>query len=637
MTVETHPIPAEPRSAIAVTGLAMTRPRRPARSSGARLGLALLAAAALAPPLAAQRIAPAEARGVVDEAARPAPPTHLFEASGAPPVVLLPAAGTAAPAGLRAMQAWNAAGSQPRRNGFARDLPAPQEVRFPAALARSLSAGRARSFAGGVLAGEAGGGARWATQVRVEGAWRLRLHLDRVVLPAGARLWVYGGEGNPVPFGPELAGPQGDLWTPSVGGPSITLEVRLPPAALAGSAGAPFGFRLDRAMEIFDLSAGATGTQEGAATSTACLVDAACVGAARFTAVASVRRAIALLGHVTAGSFNAECTGALINDTDDSTTIPYLLTANHCFETQAEVAGIEAFFDDFRASCGGPAPNLDRLPRVMGGSTLVATSKQSDFTLIRLFAFPDNQRFLLGWDARALPEGFKLHQISHPLGMPQSYSEGTVILSPPPKKTCGNEGGRPLNDLSKFVYVQPIYGGTLVNSSGAPLMTDGGLVVGTLTDGCGPDPENGCDYRNLCANGRFSATYPQVASILNPSAGPQACIADAQTLCLNGGRFRVRTQWTTGEGLSGAGQAVPLTDDTGYFWFFNSANVEMVVKVLNACSISGRYWVFAGGLTDVQVQTNVTDMTTAAQRGYRNPQGTPFQPIQDTGAFETCP
>jgi hypothetical protein len=211
------------------------------------------------------------------------------------------------------------------------------------------------------------------------------------------------------------------------------------------------------------------------------------------------------------------------------------------------------------------------------------------------------------------------------------------VLQPPAAKTCGNEGGRPLNDLTKFVYLQPTFGGTFGVSSGSPLMTDGGLVVGQLSDGCGPNPANGCDYRNLCANGAFAATYQQVAPFLNPNAGPPSCLGDAQTLCLDHSRFRVTTKWSTPDGQSGAGQAVMLTDDTGYFWFFNAASVEMVLKVLNACNPFSRYWVFAGGLTNVQVQIDVVDTVTAAERRYLNPQNTPFQPIQDTAAFETCP
>ena len=116
-----------------------------------------------------------------------------------------------------------------------------------------------------------------------------------------------------------------------------------------------------------------------------------------------------------------------------------------------------------------------------------------------------------------------------------------------------------------------------------------------------------------------------------------ACAPDPTTLCLNGGRFKVQTQWFTRDGASGPGQAVGLTGDTGYFWFFSSNNVEMLVKVLNACTFNARFWTFAGGLTDVNVVMTVTDTQTGTVRTYTNPQGTPFQPIQDTSAFATCP
>jgi hypothetical protein len=117
----------------------------------------------------------------------------------------------------------------------------------------------------------------------------------------------------------------------------------------------------------------------------------------------------------------------------------------------------------------------------------------------------------------------------------------------------------------------------------------------------------------------------------------QACATDPTTMCLSGGRFRVQTHWATSDGRSGQGQAVMLTSDTGYFWFFSSSNVEMIVKVLNACGFASRIWVFAGGLTNVQVDLAVTDMQTGAVSTYRNPHSTAFLPIQDTSAFSTCP
>jgi len=114
------------------------------------------------------------------------------------------------------------------------------------------------------------------------------------------------------------------------------------------------------------------------------------------------------------------------------------------------------------------------------------------------------------------------------------------------------------------------------------------------------------------------------------------CQPDATTLCLNQQRFAVTASFTTGA-LGGAAQAVGLTDDTGYLWFFSSDNVEIVVKVLDGCGVNGHYWVFAGGLTNVDVCLRVTDSQTAGFTLYCNPPNTPFQPIQDTSAFPTCP
>jgi bacillolysin len=123
------------------------------------------------------------------------------------------------------------------------------------------------------------------------------------------------------------------------------------------------------------------------------------------------------------------------------------------------------------------------------------------------------------------------------------------------------------------------------------------------------------------------------------AATPTACVQNAQTLCLSNGRYQVRTTFQTAQGQTGSGNAVRLTADTGYFWFFGPDNVEMVVKVLNACSpvLNNRYWVFAGGLTNVRVTTTVTDTNDGTVKTYNNALNTPFQPIQDTNAFATCP
>jgi hypothetical protein len=119
--------------------------------------------------------------------------------------------------------------------------------------------------------------------------------------------------------------------------------------------------------------------------------------------------------------------------------------------------------------------------------------------------------------------------------------------------------------------------------------------------------------------------------------GANACVPGLTTLCLAGGRFQVQVTWRNAQGQVGAGNAVSLTADTGYFWFFSASNVEMVVKLLSTCAINQRFWVFAGGLTDVSVTMTVTDTANGTIKVYTNALGTPFQPIQDTNAFATCP
>jgi streptogramin lyase len=138
-------------------------------------------------------------------------------------------------------------------------------------------------------------------------------------------------------------------------------------------------------------------------------------------------------------------------------------------------------------------------------------------------------------------------------------------------------------------------------------------------------------------DGSIWVTDPSDSQIVRFSLNPTACVTDPTTLCLNNGRFRVTADWRTRDGSTGQGRGVSLTPDSGYFWFFDAANVEVVVKVLNGCGSNSRYWTFAGGLTDVNVTLTVTDTQTGVIKAYTNPQGTPFQPIQDTSAFATCP
>lgn len=136
------------------------------------------------------------------------------------------------------------------------------------------------------------------------------------------------------------------------------------------------------------------------------------------------------------------------------------------------------------------------------------------------------------------------------------------------------------------------------------------------------------------STGTFLHAITSAQGVFDYQISASACQPDAHTLCLNNGGFSVTADFQqTPEGPSAPAMAVPLTNDTGYFWFFGSTNIELVVKVLTGCAINGDYWVFAGGLTNVGVQLKVTDTQAEVFKKYSNAVGTPFQPIQDSSAF----
>ncbi len=114
------------------------------------------------------------------------------------------------------------------------------------------------------------------------------------------------------------------------------------------------------------------------------------------------------------------------------------------------------------------------------------------------------------------------------------------------------------------------------------------------------------------------------------------CISGGPILCLNKSRFQVQVTWTTPQ-ADGEGQAIQLTDESGFFTFFDPSNVELTIKLLNGCTLGGHYWVFMSGLTNVGVRVTVTDTKTGAVKTYNNPQNKTFAPVLDTSAFATCP
>lgn len=70
--------------------------------------------------------------------------------------------------------------------------------------------------------------------------------------------------------------------------------------------------------------------------------------------------------------------------------------------------------------------------------------------------------------------------------------------------------------------------------------------------------------------------------------------------------FVVGVDWKLPSGETGQGNAVRLTEDSGYFWFFDSGNAEITIKILDGRPINGHWWVFIASMTNVEAKIRVT-------------------------------
>ncbi|MDA8016846.1 MAG: ARC6/PARC6 family protein [Thermoanaerobaculia bacterium] len=80
-----------------------------------------------------------------------------------------------------------------------------------------------------------------------------------------------------------------------------------------------------------------------------------------------------------------------------------------------------------------------------------------------------------------------------------------------------------------------------------------------------------------------------------PATEKTECVPSGTTMCLEGGRFALEIDWRNFMDETGPGLVVQGTpsDDSGLFQFFGENNWEVLVKVLDACTFNGRFWLFS--------------------------------------------
>ncbi len=186
------------------------------------------------------------------------------------------------------------------------------------------------------------------------------------------------------------------------------------------------------------------------------------------------------------------CTGILLNDSDSTTRVPYLLTAHHCVADPLRASSVQTYW--FHRSCRCAEP-CDETTAVAGGADLLYTAKSTDTTLLRLREPPPAGAVFAGWSATLPPIGTTLTGLHHPRGKRQRLATGalTEYLNCADIRYCG-EGAD--SDAIHYLRITWSKGVTEAGGSGSGLFLPSGELVGTLSGGFsrphGPD-----DYGRL--------------------------------------------------------------------------------------------------------------------------------------------
>jgi hypothetical protein len=325
----------------------------------------------------------------------------------------------------------------------------------------------------------------WSLEVTSEAALGLRLDLESVNLPQGARFLVYD-PANPnaggTPITQETVAAQSNIWTETVFSQTVVLECQAPPEVDPSS----ISFSVTAISHLYR-------SPFYRPKSTGCEPEVAC-----YPAWMDNAEGVAEIDFVDSGT-EYICTGCLLNDTVPNTTIDYFLTANHCVGNQTVASTLQVFWFFEASTCHGPVPDMNSVPHTAGGAAFLDGSDQTDFTLLRLHQSPPDGVTYLGWST-ALPSNETLTCIQHPEGLDKRISFG--------------HKAPPGTGFENFTGVRWSTGVTEPGSSGSPLLNAEHLVIGQLYGG-----NSGCNHTSgEDIFGRFDLSYQMIQQWIDPDS-----------------------------------------------------------------------------------------------------------------------
>ncbi|MBI1767411.1 MAG: trypsin-like peptidase domain-containing protein [Bacteroidetes bacterium] len=318
------------------------------------------------------------------------------------------------------------------------------------------------------------------------GAKSISVNFDQFKLPEGTEMFIYSENGEMI-TGPvtENENNENNFWGSWVyKGEKLTVEFKTQTQNRAyiklHIASVAYGYKDIYQPKVPSGNFGTSGS---------CNVNVLCPAGNGWE---SERNSVAL---ILGGSGTALCTGAMVNNTGNLT-IPYFLTANHCFD--GAEANWKFFFHAWSPQCT-PTQNADGI--LFNGSILRARNGDTDFMLLELKDLPPANSSIIaaGW-SRATGTSVSGVGIHHPHGDVMKISTYTSALERP----ANNPFPSPqLPGLNKVWVVTWSQGVTEPGSSGSPLFDQDHRIVGQLAigpSGCGKPDERD-------AYGRFDNSW----------------------------------------------------------------------------------------------------------------------------------
>jgi hypothetical protein len=455
-------------------------------------------------------------------------------------------------------------------------------TRLRAGIHRALPADWAQS---GAWQSALDGTRLWRVSLRSPGSLGTRVEFREFSVGAG-NVWLYDGAQFVGPYSGR--GPYGDghFWSASVASESVVLEYQ--PAAADG-AEPPSG---DPPFQIATIAHQARSIARAAESQTAsntptdgadfCQLDPNCYP--------TWQPAMKMVGELLFEEAGSEysCSGSLVA-TRDNSMIPYLLTAGHCINTEPVARTVQVYWTYQTSSCGATPPagpaSSETSPL---GTHLIdsGTIGQGDYSLLLLSGIPSNVTFS-GWDPADPPVTAAVTGIHHPVASWKRISFGERV-GDSDVTIEQDDGTLALAPAAEYFQIQMDQGRVQPGSSGSPLFTSPGVIVGTLTDGPVDPVLTACEIDPFVAGyARFSNTYQNLqayfenwpAAYVTPapaslnfsvvnSAAPAAQTVHLTSQTTGQVTFRVRSdaQWigvstTSGQISAAAPAAVKITVD----------------------------------------------------------------------------